>query len=305
MIKPDDCTLSPIQYEKVRSEANRVLVEAGAFGKFPTPVSDIMSAANVQEVKEDVLNESFVTKIRHELGEIGGALRRALGKVLGLFDARSKLVFIDRTLHAVKQTFIKLHETAHGFLTWQRDMYAVVEDCDKRLDPDLADTFDREANVFASEVLFQIDSFIEEAYDHEFGIFIPVKLSRKYGASIYSSVRQYVSKSPKSCAVIVLNPPKIMPGAGFESELRRVVASPSFNEQFGKLNWPEVFTPDDEIGALVPIGKQRASGKRTISLVDRNGDNYECVAEAFTQTYQVFVLLLVVRPHPKCSIQLP
>lgn len=302
MKKPDDCTLSKEQYGNIRREAKRALEEANAIGVFPTPVSDIMSAAKVHEVHEDVLNESFVVKLRKE---VGSSLRKALSKVMGLFDARSRLVFIDRSLHAVKQTFIRLHETAHGFLGWQKDMYGVVEDGEKNLDPDVADLFDKEANVFASEVLFQLDSFSEEANDHEFSIFTPVKLSKNYGASIYSSVRQYVSKNPKACTVLVLNPPVLEKGNGFKASLRRIVSSPSFQEQFGELILPEYFMPEDKIGALIPTGKRKASGKREIVLEDCNGINHECIAEAFTQTYQVFILILSVRAMTSTTFLLP
>ncbi|MEW8050030.1 MAG: hypothetical protein AB2809_06580, partial [Candidatus Thiodiazotropha sp.] len=251
--------------------------------------------AKVHEVHEDVLNDSFVDKLRKEVGKVGSVLRKALSKVIGLFDARSRLVFIDRTLLAVKQTYIRLHETAHGFLSWQKDMYAVVEDSKQNLDPDVADLFDREANVFASEVLFQIDSFAEEANDRDFSIFTPVRMSKKYGASIYSSVRQYVSKNPKACTVIVLDPPVLEEGDGFRANLRRAISSPSFHEQYGDLQLPEFFTPSDKIGAMVPVGKRRASGKREITLEDRNGVAHECIAEAFTQGYQVFVLIVSVK----------
>ncbi|NOY73922.1 MAG: ImmA/IrrE family metallo-endopeptidase [Gammaproteobacteria bacterium] len=292
MRKPDDCTLTLQQYAKIKMEAERALKDANAVGQFPTPVPDIMRAANVHEVEEDVLNESFVAKLRKE---VGGTLRKALEKVIGLFDARSRLVFIDRSLHAVKQTFIKLHETAHGFLSWQRDMYAIVEDSKQNIDPDVADLFDREANVFASEVLFQLNGFITEANDHEFGIFVPVRIGKKYGASIYASVRQYVSKNPKACAVIVLNPPEPAAGFGFKAYLRRVIASPPFTEKFGELSLPKFFTPDDKIGAMVPIGGRKASNKREVILTDKNGTEHECIGEAFTQTYQVFILILSVK----------
>lgn len=304
MRKADDCTLTKEQYENIRREAKRALEGAGAVGVFPTPVSDIMSAANVHEVQEDVLSESFVEKLRKEAGKVGSVLRKALSKVIGLFDARSRFVFVDRSLHAVKQTFIRLHETAHGFLSWQKDMYAVVEASDQNLDPDVADLFDREANVFASEVLFQLDAFAEEANDREFSIFTPVRMSSKYGASIYASVRQYVSKNPKACIVIVLNPPELEAGNGFKASLRRAISSPSFYEQFGELQLPDFFTPDDKIGAMVPVGNRKASGKREIILEDKNGLAHECIAEAFTQKYQVFVLIVCAKALTSTTILL-
>lgn len=301
--RPDDSSLTPGQYAKVRSEAKRALREAGAFGRFPTPVGDIMAAARLEEVEEDVLNEDgFLASTRKKAGK---ALKLALSKVLGLFDAGARLVFIDRTMHVVKQTFVRLHETAHGFMPWQKDLYAVVEDCERSLDPDVADLFDREANNFASEVLFQLDCFSDEAEQKPFGIMVPVGLSKRYGGSIYAAVRRYVFRNHRACAVLVLNPPDLVEGDGFRASLRRFVASPSFAELFGGIRWPEYFTPDDDIGKSVPVGKRRLSGKRTIVLNDRNGDSHECVLEAFTQTHQVFVLIHAISTLSKTSIILP
>jgi len=243
-----------------------------------------------------------VTSMRKKAGT---ALKSALSKVLGLFDARAGLVFIDRSLHVVKQTFIRLHETGHGFMAWQKDLYAVVEDCEHSLDPDVADLFDREANNFASEVLFQLDTFTDEAEQKPFGIMVPVGLSKRYGGSIYATVRRYVFRNYRACAVLVLNPPELIEGEGFRATLRRSVASPRFFEIFGGMNWPDSFTPDDDIGKSVPIGRRRLSNKRSISLQDLNGDQHECVIEAFTQTHQVFVLIHVTKSLTASSIILP
>ena len=215
----------------------------------------------------------------------------ALSKVIGLFDARARLVFIDRSLHIVKQTFIRLHETAHGFMPWQSKAYALMEDCEKSLSPDIADEFDREANAFASEVLFQLDTFDREAEERKFEIWTPIKLSGKYGASIYASIRRYVRGNVRACAVLVLEPPQITQGSGFRATFRRFVASPRFAEIFGAIDWPNHFTPDDQIGGMVPLGRRKASRKREIVVRDQNGDEHLCIAEAFTQTHQVFVLV--------------
>lgn len=305
MRKPDDSSLTPGQQSRIRAEAKRALDEACALGIFPTPIADIMRVARVEEVKENVLNESFLLKIRATVKGTGQLLKSALSKVLGLFHASEGLIFIEQTLHEVKKSFIRLHECAHGFLPWQRTMYAVVEDCEKSLDSEVADTFDREANTFASEVLFQLDTFIEEANSKPFDIFTPVQMSKKYGSSVYSAVRQYVSKNHRSCVVVVLNPPVICASKGFQANVRRVVCSPSFLATFGELSVPDSVSPDDKIGALVPIGGRKASGKRNIVLVDRNGVTHECVAEAFTQTYQVFVLICVARSLTRTTIILP
>lgn len=291
-MRPDDSTLTKLQLARVRKEAERALRESGALGVFPTPVEEIMRVARVQEAHDDLLSDSLLNKLRTKAGS---ALKRALSKVVGLFHASEGLVFIDRTLHVVKQRFIRLHESAHGFLPWQRPMYAVVEDCEKSLDAESADSFDREANVFASEVLFQLDTFSEMAASEEFSIFVPVKLARKFDASIYSSIRQYVSKNHRTCAVVVLNPPEICTDQGFKSTVRRVVGSPEFLKFFANQKWPVYVTPDDELGAMVPLNGRRASRKRRIELTDSNGVAHECIAEAFTQTHQVFILIHVAK----------
>jgi hypothetical protein len=247
----------------------------------------------VTEVKEDVLNPIFVARILNKAQQAGHVIKRALSKVMGLFHASEGLVFIDRTLAVVKQRFVGLHEAAHGFLPWQRPMYAVVADCEKALDPETADLFDREANVFASEVLFQINTFRDMAEEKPFSIWTPVRLARTFNASLYASIRQYVTKNHRACAVVILDMPRLEEGVGFRANLRRVVQSSSFTSTFGQHAWKDSYTPDDDIGALVPLGNRRGSGKRQLGLTDANGGLHECVAEAFTNKQQVFVLMLV------------
>ncbi len=295
MRRPDDVTLTPNQWARVRKEAERALREAGALGILPTPMEDIMAVARIVEIKEDVLNPSFVERLRKHAADLGHTVKRAVSKVLGLFHASEGLVFLNQSLMAVKKRFVGFHECAHGFLRWQRPMYAVVEDCEKSLDAETADLFDREANVFASEVLFQLDTFHNAAEARPFEIWTPVKLAKEYGASNYAAIRQYVCKSPKACAVIVLNMPVISAPTGFRADLRRAIQSTRFTDLFGNYPWPDTYTPDDKFGALVPLGLRRASGKKSLGLKDTNGDLHECIAESFTTKHQVFILIHSVR----------
>lgn len=258
-----------------------------------------MEAAEVELAPEDILNEPFLQKMRHQAGD---ALKRALSKVLGLFDAQSKLIFIDQSLPQVKQIFLKLHETGHAALPWQKTVYSVIEDCKQTIAPEVSDHFDREANAFASEVLFQRDNFTREAADFDFGINVPLKLSKKFGASAYSSIRRYVSTNHRSCAVLVVNPPEFTNGYGFVATMRRVIASDSFKQQFGSISWAEQLTPDDQFGAMIPINGRRMSGKRNCVLRDVDGVEHECIAEAFTNTYQVFILIYPTKALTKILI---
>lgn len=295
MQRPDDSTLTPSQLARVRKEAERALRQASVLGILPTPIEQVMAVARVREVEEDVLNPTFVAKIMGKAEKAGQKIKRALSKVIGLFHASEGLVFIDQTLMLVRKRFVRLHEAGHGFLPWQRPMYAVVEDCEKALDPETADVFDREANVFASEVLFQLDTFRDMAEEKPFEIWTPVRLATKFNASIYAAIRQYVAKNHRACAVVVLNMPELEKRVGFRATLRRAVQSTSFTAMFGKHQWKSSYTPDDDIGALVPVGHRKTSGKQHFALTDANGLSHECIAESFTNGMQVFVLIHAVK----------
>jgi IrrE N-terminal-like domain len=254
-----------------------------------------MAVARVAEVKEDVLNPGFVAKLRAKAEQAGQVVKRALSKVLGLFHASEGLVFLNQSLMAVKKRFVGFHEAGHGFLPWQRPMYAIVEDCEKALDGATADLFDREANVFASEVLFQLDTFREMTEGEPFEIWTPVNVARRFNASNYAAIRQYVSKNHRACAVVVLNMPELIEGAGFRASLRRPIQSEAFTDIFGSYAWKEIYTPDDDLGAFIPLGGRRSSGERSLALTDRNGVRHDCVAESFSTGHQVFVLIHAVK----------
>lgn len=302
MSKADDSSLTPEQYEEVRRQARHALQAADAVGVYPTPVGQILEQAQVVVASEDVFSEGFLARIRRKAG---GTLKRALSKVLGVFDAKARLVYIDRAVHAAKLTFLKLHEAGHAVMPWQRDLYGVIEDCGQTLAPDVAEQFEREANVFASEVLFQNEAFTEEAADYPFGIRVPLNLAKKYGASAYSAVRRYVSTHHEACAVLVLNPPEATPGDGFTATLRRAIVSRQFSEQFGDLPWAERYTPDDQLGAMVPTGGRKMSRPRAFTLTDRNDQPHECVAEAFATRFQVFILIRPVTSLGRVALVVP
>ena len=89
--------------------------------------------------------------------------------------------------------------------------------------------------------------------------------------------------------------PEMNEDDGFRASLRRPIQSTSFTDTFDDNQWKPYYTPDNDIGALIPQGKVKSSGKRSLALVDRNGVRHECIAESFTQTHQVFVLIHAVR----------
>ena len=55
----------------------------------------------------------------------------------------------------------------------------------------------------------------------------------------------------------------------------------------------------------MPLGKRRMTNKREMILKDRNGDDHLCIAEAFTQSHQVFVLIHASKTLTARSIIIP
>jgi hypothetical protein len=302
MPKSDDSTLDPEDLRIIRTQAERLLRKADALGQFPTPVDEILASANVEVGPADALDEGFLRRMRRKAKD---SLKRAFGKVLGVLDAVGLIAYFDRGIYVVKRRFLQLHEAAHAWLPAHRKAYRVVEDSDKELSSEVSDLFDRQANTFASEVLFQLDEFSRQAADYNFGFDASLKLSKRFGASIYASVRKYVSQNHRACAVLVLNCPKLTPGHGYVCTLRRFVVSTEFTRRFGSIDWPEEYTPSDPIGKAIPLAGRKMSGRFTIVLRDRNGQRHECVAEGFTQTHQVFVLICPVKALTKVSVVIP
>src|SRR6202023_2622101 len=106
-------------------------------------------------------------------------IKSAISKVFGLYDGLERVIHIDTTVVESKQNFLKLHETAHHDLPTHRKVFCFFEDCEKTLDPEIADQFEREANNFARFAMFQGDTFARVAADSAFGIKTPIRLAKQ------------------------------------------------------------------------------------------------------------------------------
>lgn len=291
-VKKDDHCLTSAQQREVDKSADLLLKKAGAYGRYPTPIFDLIGAAELELAREQILDKVFLGEIYRSLPNslklAPDRLKKAVDKVLGLLDRPARKIYIDPSVHKNKKPFLSLHEVAHDFLSWQRKAFEILEDGESELDEDTRDEFERQANCFASDVLFQRQAFTLEAADSAFGIIVPVNLSKRFGSSVYAAMRRYVTTSASPCAVIVFEkPPDVYPIMALE--VRRAVASPTFEERFGK-NWnKDQYGPGEFFIEHLPFNRfSRASAFR---MKDRNGASRDCTAEAFNSTKQVFFLI--------------
>lgn len=292
-MKPDDSSLSPYDLQVIEERARRLLNEADAWNRFPVPIDDLLAAANVKVASHSMFDAAnILAYLKGKAAQAASAamnIKSAVSKVFGLYDAGDNLIHIDETVTESKQNFLKLHETGHHDIPTHKKLFRFFQDCKKTLSPDIADQFEREANNFARFALFKGDTYHQLAADCAFEIKTPMKLAKKFGASVYASVREFARTNPRACIVYVLEQPEFIKGDGFRAQIRRIEPSPTFREQFG-VPAETVITPDHHLGPIVPIGRKMTK-PTTLSIVDRNGVSHECVAEAFDTTYNVLILL--------------
>jgi hypothetical protein len=262
--RPDDSSLDPGQRRAVEERARQLLDRASAWNRFPTPVEDILVAAQLRVAPTSMFDAARILAfVRDKTAEAANRLKSAISKVLGLYDAGEGVIHIDDTVGASKQTFLKLHETGHHELPVHRKLFRFFQDCEKTLAPETADLFEREANNFARFALFQGSTYAEHAADCNFEIKTPIKLAKKFGASVYASAREFARSNCRACAVYILEPFEYVEGDGARAAVRRIEPSPAFEEQFGRPA-DTVITLDHWLGPALPIGrKMTATGRGT------------------------------------------
>lgn len=209
----------------------------------------------------------------------------------------------SRSQTSSKQNFLKLHETGHHEIPTHKKAFRFFQDCEKTLAPEIADLFEREANNFARYVLFQGDGFAKLAADCVFEIKTPIKLAKKFGASVYASAREFARTSPKACLVYILEPIEFVEGVGARAAVRRVEPSPAFRAQFGCPD-ETVITLDHVLGPILPIGR-KMTRPRTLPIYDLNGTEHECLVEAFDTTFNVLILVYAVRALTSTTVIVP
>lgn len=114
MTKPDDSTLHAADLKAVEARARLSLDKAAAWGRFPTPVDDILSAAKLRVAPKGMFDvASYLAYAKKKASGAIVALKAAISKVLGIYDANEEIIHIDDSVGLPKQAFLKLHETGH------------------------------------------------------------------------------------------------------------------------------------------------------------------------------------------------
>ena len=304
MAKADDSSLTPDQLRSVEKRAKQLLDRACVWERFPTPIGDILEAAKLQVAPVSIFDpSSILAYIKSKTTDAAHRVKAAVSKLFGVYDAEGSVIHIDHTVKETKQNFLKLHETGHHEIPTHKKAFLFFQDCEKNLAPEIADLFEREANNFARFALFQGDGFSKLAADCAFEIKTPIKLAKKFGASVYASAREFARTNPKACLVYILEPIEYAPGAGASATVRRIEPSPAFRAQFGCPN-ETVITLDHALGPILPVGRKMTRA-RSLPIYDLAGTEHECLAEAFDTTFNVLILVYPVRALTATTVIMP
>lgn len=154
--KPYHCR--PASEGEIIKLAQLTLLRADSVGVLPTPLDELYKQARIKTIDLPPVDEIPALS----LSEAGKHfLRTALQKVRGIADLRRRAVYLPTGHSQVRRQFAKAHELGHQLIPWQK----VCTDCvdtDRTLSPRVREVFETEANLFASEVIFQGKTFSKQ-----------------------------------------------------------------------------------------------------------------------------------------------
>jgi hypothetical protein len=273
------------ELEHVTEQARLLLLNAGVGDRLPTPVSEIVTFANLvisQDITLSELPRSFFGRSMEHLFS-------ALQKAKGLIDLRDNVIYLDSLKSPKQRAFVKLHEVGHKLLPWQREAYLYLDD-DSTLDPDVKELFEREANHFASEVLFQGERFSREAQDLPISAKSAIHLSKRYGSSIHAAMRRFVRTNRRSCALLVIQREPDAETGRTLLRVRSAEESARFTRMTGGGGWPEYLSQDCPAAPFIYSGRKLVEdGRWDVEVA--SGRVVECAFHYFDSSWNGFLLI--------------
>jgi Zn-dependent peptidase ImmA (M78 family) len=272
--------------DKKKEEIDKIIFNAlsksDSFGVYPTPVDNILTYSELRVSSGIDLSKVPSTFFAKQALN----LKRGIAKLRGVLDTKINTIYLDLSLNTSKQRFVKLHEVGHKQLYWQARLHDFLED-DETLDPDINDQFEAEANYFASGALFQLELFNDKINEFPLELSSCLHLAKLFGASGHATLRRYVEKSTKRCALLVLNFKDKSTGLRALT-LRNYFQSTSFSQDFGKIIWQDEFSND------LPFVKDFLTNRKFTKdkiILEIDNNSIDCNYHYYNNSYNAFVLI--------------
>jgi len=274
--------------EEVIRASERLLHAAGVGDTLPTPVEDLIAAADLSRGGDDMFEDSTIAEAPAYLR---GAIRKLRGKVHAVLDRRRRRVYVNPTIsHEGRRRFRALHEVGHAILPSQNDPAHADNAQTLAWLTHLAG--ERDANQVASELMFHRELFTRMANEYEPSLAAVIELSQLFGSSIQASLRRFAEfhRLPLAATVLDISPVGIEPERYKRYE---AVCSPSWEEHFGACDWwPEILNAN--VFGFVS-GARRANAVPLVewegSWPDRENNPVALRAHVISTSYYLLVLL--------------
>lgn len=238
--------VSPETAPELIKIADRALRVAGARGKLPTPIDDLIEASNIIE---DHDTEGVVRRFMSLLNDSSRSFfRSSMQKLRGIADLRERAVYVPADT-APRERFAKGHELGHQLIPWHHigsdRVASFFQDNEYTLSPFVQDLFDVEANFFSSEVIFQGKRFIQRARDFRPSFDAVFSLADQHGASRQATLRRYIGAQDEVIAGVSYVPSRYYSIEGLPT-LRSpwFIASSRFVQKCGVVRLPAEVPPD-------------------------------------------------------------
>lgn len=271
--------------------AEDLLRKADAIGQYPTPVDDLVAAADLSEPEDSLLSPSTLALAPKYLRSRMTAMT---GRIRGLVDRREREIHIDPSLGVSgRARLVRLHEVGHKILPWQ-DALAHVDN-DANLSATTNKLFEREATQTGVDLLFQGRHLEEVIGDFRLGLAAIVETGQQFGASFHATMRRAAETHRAEVVAIVLSgqPSSIDPVTFKRHE---VVHSERFEQRFGELRLPPSLSDRD--CTFIPAAVTAATRQDQIVeadwiVTDLDGEAVTLSVEVMSNTYNILVLAWV------------
>lgn len=281
---------------EIDKRVDRLLRNAAALRKFPTPIDDIIDAQKltVSTPEDSPLAPGMIARAPAALRE---RLDSVMFKVLAALDRRERVVHVHpETRNTNHDRFNKLHEVGHDLCVWQDISHAV--DGRSQLDPSTTNLFEREANYAGARLLFQGDVFVDVARSFQTGLGSVLLLSEQFGGSIHAAFHQYVATHLDGVAGYILrrSPTIDLVTGSHQFYVKMELASDTFTMTYlpPALRHGGLSSVDhsdlESAWRRLSAGENVAGGEMRLQKHD---GSFEVVNfELFSNTYNLFLLLL-------------
>lgn len=290
--------LSPDTSPELITLADRSLRRAGALGKLPTPIEDLIRAANVTAETD---TEGVVQRFLSTLNEQSRSwFSSAIQKMRGIADLRQRAIYVPSD-KAPRQLFASAHEFGHEEIPWHQvitnEVAAFYADDDYSLGPNVQHKFDIEANFFASEIIFQGKRFITRARDYKPSFEAVFLLADVHGASRQATLHRYVEAQDEILAAISYLPSKyVVDGNGFRVlRAPRLIGTPKFLAKYGNIQIPDDLTCTHPWAAAREV-QEVCEGDIKL-LCDGSLVNFQ-----WQSWWNTYALLILLRRKPALSV---